>query len=39
MLQSLAILYVEHASARKIKYDKKGISDFAGKKPRRSLTM
>jgi len=37
-LQSLAILYVEHALARKIKYDK-SISDFADKKSRRSPTM
>ena len=37
-LQSLAILYVEHALARKIKYDKI-ISDFADKKSRRSPTM
>jgi len=37
-LQSLAILYVEHALARKIKYDKI-ISDFADKKSRRSPIM
>jgi len=36
--QSLAILYVEHASSRKIRYDKI-ISDFADKKSRRSPTM
>jgi len=36
--QSLAILYVEHALARKIKYDKI-ISDFADEKSRRSPTM
>jgi len=39
MLQSLAILHVEHALARKTKYDKKGINDFADKKSRRSLTL
>jgi len=32
MLQSLAILYDEHALARKIKYDKI-ISDFVDKSP------
>jgi len=32
MLQSLAILYAEHALARKIKYDKI-FSDFADKVP------
>jgi len=39
-LKSLAILYVEIALARKIKYDKIiGLSDFADKKSRRSPTM
>jgi len=36
--QSLAIYYVEHVLARKIKYDKI-ISDFADEKSRRSPTM
>jgi len=38
MLQSLALLYAEHALARKIKYDH-SFSDFADKSPRRSWTM
>jgi len=36
MLESLADLYVEHASARKIKYDRI-ISDFADNKSRPSM--
>jgi len=36
MLQSLAVLYIEHASARKMKYDRI-ISDFADNKARPSM--
>ena len=38
MLRSLAILFVEHVSARKLKYDKI-TSDFAEKRFRQSPTM
>jgi len=38
MLQSLALLYAEHALARKIKLDK-SFSNFADNSPRRSPTM
>jgi len=38
MLQSLALLYAEHALARKIKYGQI-FSDFAEKSHRRSRTM